>query len=404
MRSLYVDKDIPRVLLTKALSPYWPDFVWTPFSAARFADLGEPPLPGPRWVRLQNEQCGICASDLSLLFVHADPSVAPAALPANQRFFLGHEVVSRVVEVGSGVTRFRPGDRAIMDTHFYGANCSTLEIDPPCRYCAEGDYLFCLNKSEPGPRGIGGGFGNGYVTHETAIHPCPRELTPEQQVLTEPIAVAVHTVMRFPPQPGDKVLVIGAGMIGLLTTMVIHALAPEAEITTIARYPHQAEMAERLGARHLLRGREGYEAVARLTGGKFFSAPLNKGIVVGGFDLIYDCVANDRTTNDSLRWVRAGGTVVMVGAHIAPMPHVDLTPVWYNQVNLVGTYVHGMDEWDGARKHSYDWVFDLYRQGRLPTDGLITHRFPLNDYKHAIRVATSKGKEKTIKVVFQMAG
>ncbi|MEJ5225938.1 MAG: hypothetical protein WHV44_15875, partial [Anaerolineales bacterium] len=81
MHAIYVDKNIPRVLLTKAITPAWPDFVWTPLSAARAGRLPDPPLPGPRWLRVRNERCGICASDLSLLFVHADPAVAPAALP-----------------------------------------------------------------------------------------------------------------------------------------------------------------------------------------------------------------------------------------------------------------------------------------------------------------------------------
>jgi threonine dehydrogenase-like Zn-dependent dehydrogenase len=275
-----------------------------------------------------------------------------------------------------------------------------LEIEPKCRYCAEGDYHFCINKSEPGPRGVGGGFGDSYVTHEMAVYPAPKDLSRDQLMLAEPISIAAHGVMRFPPEPGEKVLVIGAGIIGLLTVMIVHALVPQAEVTVIARYPHQQEMARKLGAKNILSGREGYPAVARLTGGKYFSAPLNKGLVVGGFDVIYDCVADPRTTNDALRWVRAGGTVVMVGAHMAPMPKVDLSTIWYHHVRLVGTYGHGMNSWNGTRKHTYEWVYDLYRQNKLDIDGLITHRYPLTDYKEAIRVATAKGKEKAIKVVF----
>ncbi len=398
MRAIYVDKHIPRALLTKALAPLWPGFVWTPLSAARAAELADPPLPGPRWLRVHNLQCGICASDLSLLFVHADPAIAPAALPGLARFWLGHETVSVVTEAGPGVTRFRVGDRVLMDTHFAGANCETLEIEPKCRYCAEGDYHFCVNKSEPGPRGAGGGFGDSYVTHETAVYPAAPELNTDQAMLVEPISIAVYGVMRFPPRPGDRVMVIGAGIIGLLTVMVVHALEPQAEITVLARYPHQQQMAEKLGARHLL-SRADYAAVARITGGKFFSAPLNRGVVVGGFDLIYDCVADPRTTNNALRWVRAGGTVVMIGAHMAPMPKVDLTPIWYHHVNLVGTYGHGMNNWNGVHKHTYEWVFDLFRQDKLEINGLITHRFPLRDYKEAIRVATAKGRERAIKVI-----
>ena len=401
MRAIYADKQISRILLTKAIVPLWPDFVWTPLSSARAGQLPDPPLPGPRWVRVKNEGCGICASDLSLLFVKADPSIAPAALPGLSRFWLGHETVSVVTEVGPAVTRFRVGDRVLMDTHFAGANCETLEIEPKCRYCAEGDYHFCVNKSEAGPRGIGGGFGDSFVTHETAVYPMPEALTRDVGLLVEPTSIGVHGVMRFPPKPGDKVLVIGAGIIGLLTTMTVKALVPEAEITVLARYPHQQALAEKLGASHILNGRDGYPAIAKLTGGKYFSAPLNTGVVVGGFDVIYDCVADPHTTHDALRWVRAGGTVVMVGAHMAPMPKVDLTPIWYHHVQLVGTYGHGMNTWDGVRKHTYEFVFDQFRAGRFDVDGLITHRFPLADYKEAIRVATAKGKEKAVKVVFE---
>ena len=403
MRAICVERNIARVLLTKLISPRWPGFVWTPLSSARVMEFPDPPLPGPRWLRLRNEICGICASDLSLLFVHADPSIAPAALPANIRFFLGHEVVSVVTEVGENVTRFEVGDRVLMDTHFSGASCETLEIDPPCRYCADGEPRFCVNKSAPGPRGIGGGFGDGYITHETAVYPCPPDLSRDQAVLTEPFSVALRGVMRFPPQDGDRVLVIGAGIIGLSTLMAVKALCPDCMVTVVARYPHQAKLVEKLGAEHILTGVEDYATIAGLTGGKFFTAPLNKGVIVGGFDMIYDCVANNRTLNDALRWVRAGGTVMMIGSYLAPMRKVDLTPVWYHHVNLVGTYGHGPSLWKGVRRHAYEWVFDFLRDGRFQAEGLVTHRFSFEEYKNAIATAMSKAKARAIKVVFEYA-
>jgi threonine dehydrogenase-like Zn-dependent dehydrogenase len=401
MKAIYVDKHIPNMLLTKAITPIWRDFVWTPLSASRVVELPDPPLPGPRWLRLKNEQCGICSSDLSLLFVHADPSVAPAALPGVSRFWLGHETVSVVTEIGPGVTRFRLGDRVIMDTHFYGVNCHILEIDSPCSYCANGQPLFCLNKSKPGQGGIGGGFGDSYIAHETAVYPVPKSLSDDQTMMAEPAAIAVHGVLRCPPKPGDKVLVIGAGTIALLYVAVIRALCPQAEITVIARYPHQGEMAERLGAAHILSDESSYQDIARVSGGQFFSAPLNKGIVTGGFDIVYDCVGKPKSTTDALRWTRANGTVVMVGIHMAPMQKVDLSLVWYHQVNLIGTYVHGIDTWNGQRRHTYEWVMDLLQEDKLPVEDLITHRFPYSDYKEAIRVATAKGKEKAIKVILE---
>lgn len=401
MRSIYVDKDIPRVLLTKAVTPFWPGFVWSPLSAAHVTDLPDAPLPGPRWLRLRNERCGICASDLSLLFIKADLTIAPAALPGNSRFFLGHEVVSVVTETGPGVKRFKVGDRVLMDTQFTGPNCETLGISPLCRYCAEQDFNFCVNKSAPGPRGWGGGFGDGYVAHESAIYPCPPDLDADQAVLTEPLSIPMHAILHHPPQPGDRVLVIGAGSIGLLTLLTLRALFPACEVTVTARHPYQAEMAEKLGARHILRGSIDYATIAQITAGKYFSAPLNKGVVIGGFDMIYDCVADAGTLASSLRWVRAQGKVVMVGSHMAPMAKIDLTPVWYHQVDLVGTYAHGMDEKGGIRKHSYEWVFDQFHSGKFITEGLITHRFPLKNYRQAISAATQKNRSGAIKVLIE---
>jgi threonine dehydrogenase-like Zn-dependent dehydrogenase len=182
--------------------------------------------------------------------------------------------------------------------------------------------------------------------------------------------------------------------------MAVTSLFPEAEVTSLARYPHQQQLAERLGAQHIMQ-RSSYPEVARLTGGAFFSAPLNRGIVTGGFDVIYDCVADEHTTNDALRWVRAGGTVVMIGSHMSPMPKLDLTLIWYHQVNLMGSYGHGVEEWAGERKHTYELVFEQYQKGNFPVEELITHRFPYRDYKEAIRVATAKGKERAVKVMFQ---
>lgn len=402
MRTIFVEKNIPRMLLTKALAPRWPGFVWTPFSAGGYRELADLPLPGPRWIRVHNQACGICASDLSLLFVHADPGIGPAALPGLKRFFLGHETVCIVTEVGPEVTRYKPGDRVILDSHFYGGDCRTLEIYPPCAMCARQEYLFCLNKSDYEWRGLGGGFGDTVLTHEEGVHACADHLTADQAVLVEPLSVGVHTVLSHPPQPGDKVLVIGAGIIGLTVLMALRAACPEAEVSMLARYPFQAETAERLGARHILSGREGYAGVARLTGGKFFSAPLNRGIVLGGYDIVYDCVGNEHTVNDSLRWARAGGKVVLIGAHMAPMPNIDLTLVWYHQVSLVGTVAHGFDMLNGERRHSYDWVYEFFRLGKFKEDGLITHRFPFQEYKEAIRLASgAKGRQKAIKVIFE---
>ncbi len=400
MRAIYVDKNIPRMLGVKALKRVWPDVAYSRLSSARFADVGEPELPGPRWVRVQNLLCGICGSDLSLLQVEATPDIAPAALPGNQRFYLGHEVVSVVTEAGPGVSRFRVGDRVVMDTRFQGAHCLSQEIDPPCRHCQEGNFMLCENASaNVGPRGVGGGWGDGYTAHETEVYPVPDDISDEQAMMIEPLSVGVRAALRRLPQPGQRALVLGAGVIGLTVVQAVRALSPQAHISVIARYPHQAAMARRLGADVII-GREDdpYEVTAEITGAKLYTGMFGNRMLLGGFDVVYDCVGSAQTTTDSLRWARAGGAVVMVGIKFAPLK-VDLTPVWYQEVDLAGVYAHGSELWRGQRRHTYDIVIELLRGGGLQAEALITHRFPLEQWREAIRTSQDKGSG-AIKVAF----
>lgn len=390
MRAIYVDKNIPRALAVKYGQRLWPGVVWSPLSHARFADLPEPPLPGPRWVRVRNRQCGICASDLALLLVRADPAAAPVALPGFARVYLGHEVVGDVVEVGPGVTTVRLGQRVVMESRFTGPTCLSQEIDPPCRHCAAGDTRLCENASlGRGPVGVGGGWGDGYTAHESEVRAVPDDLDDDQASLIEPMAVALHAVLRRPPRDGEQVLVLGAGIIGLLVVQCVRLVAPGCRLAVLARYPHQAQAARRLGADDVLDGRQAYAQAARLTGARHYRAPLNRGMLLGGFDVIYDCVGHGDTLHDALRWARARGTVVMVGIDLS-LVRLDLNPIWYQEVDLIGSHTFGAERVDGRAAHTFELVIEHLRAGRLREAGLITHRFPLQEYRKAIDVARHK--------------
>ncbi len=399
MRTIYVDKDIPRMLAVKALRPYWPGVIWSSISPAHVEDLPEPSLPGPRWLRVRNHQCGVCATDLALLMVKADPGIAPAALPGNNRFYLGHEVVGQVVEVGPEVTRFKVGDRVVMESRYAGPNCHTQEIDPPCRFCAQGQTRLCENASlGKGPDGVGGGWGDGYTAHESEVWPLPQDIDDDQASLIEPMAVALHGVLRRPPAPGERALVIGAGIIGLLTVQAIKAIEPEAHVSVMARYPHQIEAARRLGADLVITDGDLYEEVARATGARLYRAPMNRGMLLGGFEVIYDCVGSKETVCDGLRWARAGGALILLGITLGNLK-VDLNPVWYQEVDLIGSHTFGMEDWRSRRVHTFDLVIEMLQAGTLTAAGLITHRFPLEDYRQAIATALDKHTG-SIKVTF----
>jgi threonine dehydrogenase-like Zn-dependent dehydrogenase len=402
MRTIYAEKNIPRLLAVRALKPIWPGVIWSPISHVRLLELPSPPLPGPRWLRVRNRQCGIDGTDLSFLHLDVDLAVAPAALPGIHGFYLGHETVGEVTEVGPEVTRFAQGDRVVMELRpFASPNCLTQEITPPCVYCERRQMRLCENASKGlAPEGMGGGWGDEYIAHEMDLYPIPDDMPDDQACLIEPTAVAVHGVLRRPPRPGDRVLVIGAGAMGLLVTQALKALVPGCELMVMARYTHQAAMAHGSGADEVITDKgDSYAQIAALTGAKHYSAPMNRGMLLGGFDLVYDCVGSAHTISDGLRWARADGALVLVGTQFKPLK-VDLSPVWYQEVDLIGTFLFGTEQFEGRTVRTFDLASELIQGGKVHPQRLITHRFPFSDYQLAIHAATDKTSG-AIKVVLQ---
>ena len=392
MRAIYFDKDIPRALATKALRPLWPGVVWSPLSPSGVEQVPDPPLPGPAWLRVRNRQCGICATDLSLLYVKADPRIAPAVLPGIRRIYLGHEAIGEVTETGPGVDRFRVGDRVVIEARPGGSpNCHTQEIDPPCRFCARGDTRLCENSSlGKGPVGAGGGWSDSYTAHQSEVWPVPDDLSDDQASLIEPLAVATHGVLRRLPSRGDRVLILGAGIIGLLTLQVVKALSPQAHVTALVRYAHQGQAATRLGADEVMSDRgDIYAKSAGITGAKYYRGQLNRGMLLGGYDILYDCVGDRYTLRDSLRLARAGGAVVLVGISLNPLS-LDTSPVWFQEVDLLGAKTFGTETLNGRKLHTFDLVIEMLQQGALSASGLITHRFPFPQFRQAIATASNK--------------
>ena len=401
MRTIRFDFDIPKILITRGLRRIWPGVVWSPLSPTRFIDMPDPPLPGPRWIRVRNRQCGICATDLSLLLVRGGPRISIAALPGFSSVYLGHELVADVIEIGPEVSRVQPGDRVVLDTTIVGPHCLSQEIQPRCQHCAAGNYALCENQSaQAGPARVGGGWGDGFVAHESEVHKVSGDLSDDQAVLLEPSGVALRTVMREPPKPDDRVLVVGSGILGLLVCAVVHLVEPRANVAVFARYPHQSAMATRLGADLVMPDESTYEDVAELTGARLYEGPLANRTLMGGFDIVYDTIGSGRTIGDSLRWTRAGGTLVVAGIALDRLT-IDLTPVWHQEVTLKGITGHEIGEWRGRPTKGFDMLGQSMRDGSLQTGGLITHRYRLEDYKEAVSTALDK-RTGSIKVVLEL--
>jgi threonine dehydrogenase-like Zn-dependent dehydrogenase len=310
--------------------------------------------------------------------------------------YLGHELVGEVAEVGDEVSTLRVGDRVILDAP--APNCLNQGIEPPCRHCQAGNLGLCENVAlGQGGAAVGGGWGDGLVAHELGLYKVPDDLDDETAVMVEPLSVGVRAALRSLPHGGEQALVVGCGTIGLATVAALRALSPGCQVTAMARYPQQVELARVLGADELVVGEDAYAAVARITGGRLYNGSFNNHVVLGGFDVVYDCVGTARTVQDSLRWARAGGTVVLAGVSLHSM-RVDLTPVWHQEVDLIGLYAHGEETLDGNSQPTYDLVVDLLRQDKLTAEGFVTHRFSLAQWREAVRTALDKGSG-AIKVV-----
>lgn len=388
-----------RVIPTQLLGRVWPGAYFSSFAPLQVQNLPRQSLPAAKWARVRNRLAGICGSDLTLIYGDGDFRVAPAAI-ANERYsYPGHEVVGEVIEVGDEVQQLQVGDRVVLQ---HGPNCVTAGVEPLCRSCAAGNFALCERADLPGPKPFGGGWSEEMLVHEQQLFRVPPDMSDEQAVLLEPSAVAVHTALRRLPQSGEHILIIGAGTIGLLVLQAIHALSPQTRISVQARHAFQVEQAMRLGASQILYTQDSYAGVQKATGAHLYKGMFGNKMLLGGYDVIFDTVGSKRTLSNALRWTRAGGTVVIVGVSLHLM-RIDLTPIWYQEVNLIGTRGNGMETWPlgtHGRRSTFDITADLIVARQLYPEKLITHRFALNNYRHAITAAMGKAQSRAIKVVF----
>ena len=403
MRTMVLDVSVPKILWTRLLGRIWRGAYYAPTSPLRLAEMPDPPLPAPDWVRVRNQLCGICGSDLHQLFVDAGLDVAPVALPSHKRTYLGHEMVGEVVEVGEAVTTFDAGDRVVR----WGRadDCLARGREVLCAACVRGHRVLCQVASERRQHHpIGGGFGDSFIAPASSLVPVPGDLSNELAIFTEPVAVALHAALRRPAQAGEKVLVLGCGTIGFLLIQVLRLLAPGCEITAVAEFPWQAEMAREYGAdRVFLANDDGYSKVAQITGASLHVGRRGNRMLLGGFDLIFDVVGIETTLNQALRWTRAGGSIVLVGVNLHRM-NLDVTPVWYQEVDLLGAVGHDVVEWEGETVSTFELAMRWMQTGQVRCDRLLTHRYPLHAYQEAFSVAVDKQRYRSIKVAFDLEG
>jgi threonine dehydrogenase-like Zn-dependent dehydrogenase len=406
MKAIQYVKSIPGYFAVKALSSRWPGVATSALGCVRLADLPEPALPGPRWVRVRPVLTGICGSDLATVFAKGSPYFSPFT---STPFVLGHETLGRVVESGPDVSRVKEGDRVVLEP---ALGCEVRGIDPPCAMCAGGDYACCENVTKGDIsegiqtgycRDTGGAWSEGFVAHESQLYPVPESLPDEAAVLVEPLACAMHAALKVRPEENERVLMIGAGTMGVLTLACLRFLGVENEITVSAWTAQQRERALSLGATHVLmeRGKDLYRAVAERFGGELFQPEVGKPIAFGGPEVTIDCVGSGKSLHDALRLTRAGGRVILVGMPGIPFG-IDWTTIWHKELQVNGTYAYGVETWNGRRVRTFELALECMAGLAPELTPLVGGHFQLDQFREAFQAALGARKTDYIKTVFRI--
>lgn len=381
-----------------------------PFGSLRLADVPEPEVPGPDWVALEVIGSGVCGSDVSVVGYTFTLSLEPfVSFPA----VLGHEILARVVEVGSAVSGLEPGQRVAVDPMLSCAVRGHLDI---CAECANGRPASCRRSGDPGVTMIGGrplqrgmslgyhadlpgGFCSRIIAHRSQLHPVPDTLDDMAAVLTEPLSVAAHGVLQTAADAREPVLVIGSGIVALGVVWALRRVGFEGEIVAQVKRDHEAELARSLGANAAVR--PGGEAVDALlaTGASPYKPMLGSRVYAGGgFPLVFDCVGSRASLNQATGFAAPGGRIAVLGCS-AVVPKLDLSFLWSRELQMLGFCGYGTEKWQGRTLHTYEVALGWMDENPSILTDLVTHRLPLEEYRAAFRIAADHRRSRSMKVV-----
>jgi threonine dehydrogenase-like Zn-dependent dehydrogenase len=405
VRALVVEAGLARLAATKVLSALTPRAFFGPFAPIRLREIADPELPAPDWVVLRTQLCGLCGSDYKQVFLNGrmdNPMTALISFPQ----VLGHEVVARIERVGPEVRTRRVGERVVLNPWL---SCAPRGL-PLCEWCRQGELAQCLNFTR-GTLTAGihhgnssqatGGMAPLLPAHESQCIPIPDGISDEAAVLADPFAVSLHAILRHPPPAGGAALVYGCGTLGLLAIAILRALHPEVRVLAVARFPHQAELARKFGAETVLAhepARALIEGVARALGVEVREPWHGLPMLNGGADVIYDTVTSPATLEVGVRVARARGTIVALGVETPKA--FEWTPLYHKELALVGSNAFGFETFEGRRQHAIEWYFELMQTRRIDATPILTHRFPLADYRKAFLACHDQGASGAVKVLF----
>jgi 2-desacetyl-2-hydroxyethyl bacteriochlorophyllide A dehydrogenase len=315
------------------------------------------PSAGPTDVLVRMRACGICGSDSFYITIGGIP-------PRQGQTPLGHEPAGEVVEVGHRVEGIKPGDHVVINPITGGM------IGSGGAGGALSEFLL-IPDAKPG--------------HNLAV--LPPEVPLDVAALNEPMAVARHAVNRTGVQPGDSVVVFGAGPIGLGAT-IGYKLSGAHSVVVADVVPSRLEKALAVGADAVINSAE-EDVVARLTE-LHGSAATAMGKPRAGTDIYLDAAGVPVVVDTALAAAKHGATLGVVALHKKPVS-VDFGAILDAEVNIVTSMGYPTEIFQVAEEIAQDWErFSL----------IISHRFPFADVQQALTTASTPGAAEKVVVIF----
>lgn len=309
----------------------------------RLDDAPEP-TPGPRDAVIRVVACGICGTDLRYVRLGGLAGPMPEPMP------LGHELSGVVESVGSEVANLVPGTRVVLNP------------------TARGNMI--------GNGGPEGGFASHLLVRDAAagasLFPIPDGLDFEIAALTEPLGVGMNAVDRVGAAPGERVVVFGAGPIGLAAIATLNDRGVE-DVLAVDLSPRRLAIARSLGARDTVDASQGdpWPRIRALHG----ETPL-LGSPMAATDVYVEASGAAPVIPQILQHARGGARLGVVALHNEPVP-VNFLLVMMKQLTICG-----------AMEYPEDYNDALALLARRDLSAMVSHRFPLSDFHDALAVAS----------------
>jgi L-iditol 2-dehydrogenase len=300
------------------------------------------PVPGPREVLVQITAIGVCGSD-----VHYYEHGRIGPMVVESPMVLGHESAGRVVELGDGATKHTVGDRVTLEP---GVPCGR------CRECRAGRYNLCADVVFFATPPIDGAFADFVAIHEDFAFALPDSLSDEEGALMEPLSVGIWACRKASVTAGDRVLVTGAGPIGILAAQCALAFGAT-EVTVSDVNEQRLEVARRTGATRTLSPQDGFDDLEA--------------------DVLIECSGHPDALSAGINALRPAGTAVLVGMGPGEEGTVPLSAIQRREIWVTGTFRYA---------NTYPTAIALAASGRVDLKAIITGHYALEDAEAALKV------------------